>query len=84
MIYPRGARLADVPPDFRGIRWNAWLCLQVRTPPATPADVQAWLIAHPLKTARDDYGWRGSRSYIDRTKSGTAPQGEQDERSVSS
>jgi hypothetical protein len=76
VIYPRGTSLADVPPDFRGVSWNAWLYLQVRTPASTPADAQAWLLAHPLKTARDDYRWRGSRSFIDRTKASTGPQDE--------
>lgn len=60
-LYSRGTRLADVKPDFRGMKWREW---QLRN---VTRWAVSWLADHagenPLKdkkisTPRDNYGWR--------------------------
>lgn len=63
-LLPPGTRMADVPPDHRGLTYAWWFELQclewmeevqaIRDPAEEPQ-----LSRQAITTARDGYGWRG-------------------------
>jgi hypothetical protein len=70
-LYGPGATLADVPPDFVGISWSAWESLAFAAQRAEAQrlgfgypSIEAFEQAHPVRTARDQHGWRGRGAYI--------------------
>ncbi len=67
-LYPKGTRLQDVPPDFRGVPWRVWDQMQAdqavseaRDRGLVYASLADWESGRSISTARDNYGWRSAR-----------------------
>lgn len=74
-LYPRGTRLADVPPNFRGVSYVQWLFSALADAPRTMTGVS--LADKPVSTGRSDYGMGGVRgSYRRHDERVAAGQGE--------
>lgn len=65
-LYPRGTRLADVPPDHRGMPLARYVHRSLfiwSQPNMTPEQIRAhreeFERTHPIWTPRASYGWRG-------------------------
>ena len=66
-LYPRGTKLADVPPSFCGrpLKWweeyataKTFADAHRLDKPRTEQEAAQWERRHPIATKRDSYGWR--------------------------
>jgi hypothetical protein len=65
-LFTRGATLADVPPDFRGIGWAEWERLRERSWQQVPLpdwwvppEQRVWY-RKGIATSISNYGWRSA------------------------
>jgi hypothetical protein len=62
-LFSRTVKLADVPPDFRGIPLHSWrlqeISRQCAAHVATLDSANAPLSRKAIWNPRDDYGWKG-------------------------
>ncbi len=61
-LLPHGAILADVPPDWRGLKWDEfievhWMIMREETV-AQRDDSEPEINGKAIATPRDRYGWR--------------------------
>ena len=59
-LLPHGTRMADVPPDWRGLKWREFLAIWWEDMAQEREKARKNQPAPKIRTAshRDDYGWR--------------------------